>query len=436
MGIGAKRMNICVFGLWHQGLVTSACLAKLGHQVVGLDFDKGVVKGLQGGKTPLLEPGLNGLIAQQMQAGRLTFVHDAGEALRKAQVLWFAFDTPLDDKDAADIKFLEDNFKKIMAHLKDGMGVVVSSQAPVGFISNLEKKFVKQYPKKKCYFACLPENLRLGRAIDAFLHPDRIVVGVRGKESKEILSPLFSSITDRLEWMTIESAEMTKHAINSFLAASVCFINELASICERTGADVKEVERGLRTESRIGPQAYLKPGIAFSGGTLARDINFLVKLSGQYKLPSYLLRSIHHSNSFHEKWIERKCRQYLRGLKGKKIAILGLTYKPGTDTLRRSFAVDLAKLLDAKGAEVTGFDPAIKSLPKHLSGIIGFKKSIREAIINADALIIAVEWPEFLQCGEDIIRLMKNKTIIDPNGLLARLIEHQDLNYVSVAKRY
>jgi len=429
-------MNICVFGLWHLGLVTSACLAKLGHKVVGLDFDKEVVKGLQNVKVPIFEPGLNELISEQIKAGRLFFSCDAREALRKAQILWFAFDTPVDENDAADIRFLENNFKKIMPYLNDGTAIVVSSQVPAGFIGKTENEFVKQYPDKKCYFACSPENLKLGRALDAFLNPDRIIIGIRNQKSKERFFPLFSSITDRLEWMKIESAEMTKHAINSFLAVSVCFANEIACLCEQTGADAKEVERGLKTESRIGPKAYLSPGAAFCGGTLARDINFLIKLSGKYKLPAYLIKSINESNSFHKKWIERKCRQLLGDFKRKTIAILGLTYKPGTDTLRGSFSVELAKSFHAQGASVIGFDPVIKSIPKHLTKIIGLKHSLEETVPIADVVIIAVEWPEFLQLGGDRVDLMKNRLIIDPNGFIAKLVEHKGLNYISVGKKW
>jgi len=315
MDIGGAAMNVCVFGLWHLGLVTSACLAKIGHTVVGLDFDKDVVSGLQNGKTPLFEPGLNELISEQVQVGRISFTNKPAEALKKAQILWLAFDTPVNEKDVADILFLEDNFKKIKAYLNDGTRIVISSQAPVGFVSKIEKNFVKHYPNKKCYFACSPENLKLGRALDAFLNPDRIIIGVKNQESREAFFSLFSSITNRLEWMKIESAEMTKHAINSFLAISVCFANEIASLCEQVGADAKEVERGLKTESRIGPKAYLGPGVAFSGGTLARDINFLVKLSDKYKLPAYLIKAVNASNSFHKKWIERKCCEFLGSIR-------------------------------------------------------------------------------------------------------------------------
>ena len=434
MDIGEEIMNICVFGLWHLGLVTSACLAKLGHTVVGVDFDKKVVEGLQNGEAPLFEPGLNELILEQMQAGRLSFTCKPSEALRKAEIFWFALDTPVNENDVADILFLENNFKKNSLYFNNGIGIVVSSQAPVGFVNKIERNFIKQYSNKKCYFACSPENLKLGKALDAFLNPDRIIIGVKNQESKEVFSPLFTSITNRLEWMKIESAEMTKHAINSFLATSVCFTNEVASICEQVGAEAKEVERGLKTESRIGPKAYLSPGVAFSGGTLARDINFLVKLSEKYKLPSYLIKAVNNSNSFHKKWIEKKCRYFLGNFKNKTVAILGLTYKPGTNTLRRSLPVELARLFHARGARVVGFDPIIKSLPKGLSKILWLKNNAIEAMLNADVVIIATEWPEFLQFGEDEINLMRSKFIIDPNGFILKLVEREDLNYISVGK--
>lgn len=427
-------MNICVFGLWHLGSVYSACLAKLGHVVIGLDFDKEVVKSLQNGKAPLFEPGLNELIADNLHVKRLSFTCDAHKALKTAQVVWITFDTPVNDRDVADVLFVENSIIKIMPFLNDGCKVIISSQAPVGFVNNIEKYFAKNYPERKCYFACSPENLRLGKALDAFLDPDRIVIGIRDQKSKDVFLPLFSSITTRIEWMKTESAEMTKHAINSFLAISVCFANEIASICEHVGADAKDVERGLKTESRIGPKAYLGPGVAFSGGTLARDINFLAKLSKNYKLPSYLIKAVTDSNSFHKGWIERKCLQLLGNLSNKTIGVLGLTYKPGTDTLRRSFAVELAITLHRQGAMVNGFDPVIKSLPSKLSRVLALKHSIREAVIDADAVIIATEWPQFRQLDQDLINLLKNKITIDPTGFIAALIESNSKKYFSVGR--
>lgn len=427
-------MNICVFGLWHLGSVYSACLSKLGHVVVGLDFDKEVVKSLQSGKAPLSEPGLNELIIDNLDAKRLLFTCDANKALQTAQVVWVTFDTPVNDRDVADVSFIENNIRKVMPYFNNGIGLIVSSQVPVGFVSKIEKYFIRNYPGEKCYFACSPENLRLGTALDVFLNPDRLIVGVKDQNTKKFFLPLFSSITPKLEWMKTESAEVTKHAINSFLATSICFANEIASICEHVGADAKEVERGLKTERRIGPKAYLSPGKAFSGGTLARDINFLTIISDKYKLPSYIIKSVNVSNSFHKDWIERKCLQLLKNLNNRTIAILGLTYKPGTDTLRRSFALELAVNLHKKGAMINGFDPAIKSLPIKLAKIISLKQSIRDAIIDADAVIIASEWPEFRQLDRDLIDLLKDKVVIDPNCFIAKSINTEGIKYFSVGR--
>lgn len=427
-------MNICVFGLWHLGSVTSACLAKLGHTVVGLDLDKKVVKDLRNGKAPLFEPGLDELIADSIAAHRLSFTWNVPQALKTAQVVWVAMDTPVNDKDIADILFVEKRIRKIMPYLNSGTRVVISSQAPVGFVGKIEKIFEKKYPKKKCYFASSPENLRLGSALDVFLDPDRIVIGVRNERAKEAFLPLFSSITRKLEWMKTESAEMTKHAINSFLATSICFANEIASLCEQVGADAKEVERGLKSESRIGPKAYLGPGMAFSGGTLARDIDFLIKTSRSHKLPSYLIKAVNTSNSFHKNWILGKCRHLLGDLKKKNLAILGLTYKPGTDTLRRSPAIELAKRLRNEGARVQGYDPVVKRLPGTLSKVIRLKKSVREAVSDADLVIIATEWPEFREFDQETVRLMKSKFMIDPMGFAARLVGAESDKYFYVGK--
>jgi UDPglucose 6-dehydrogenase len=416
--------------------VYSACLAKLGHTVVGIDFDSEVVKSLRNGRATLFEPGLNELIVDNIQANRLSFTCDVEKALKTAEVVWITFDTPVNDRDVADVQFVEKNIKRIMPYLNDGVKVIVSSQTPVGFVSKIEKYFAQNYPKRKCYFACSPENLRLGKALDSFLNPDRIVVGIRNQESKEVFLPLFSSITTRLEWMKTESAEMTKHAINSFLAISICFANEIASICEQVGADAKEVELGLKSESRIGLKAYLRPGVPFSGGTLARDINFLTKISKKHKFPAYLIRSVKDSNSFHKQWVERKCVQLLGDLNNKTIAILGLTYRPGTDTLRRSFAVELAFSLHAQGAIVNGFDPAIKSLPANLSKTLLLKNSIREAVIDSEATIIATEWPEFLQLDQDLISLLRDKLVVDPNGFIATLMVPGSTTYFSVGRSF
>jgi UDPglucose 6-dehydrogenase len=236
--------------------------------------------------------------------------------------------------------------------------------------------------------------------------------------------------------MSPESAEMTKHAINGFLATSVTFMNELAAICERVGADAREVERGLRSESRIGPRAYLTPGTGFAGGTLARDIQFLTELGRREETPVDVIAAVLTSNDQHKGWAQRRLRNALGELRGKTVALLGLTYKPGTDTLRRSSAAELAQTLNDLGVRVTAFDPAVQALPAELREIIALKSSVAEALREADATVIATEWPEFRDIpASAFIEAMRSPVILDPKRFLeATLAEDARIQYVAVGR--
>ena len=271
-------MKVAVLGLWHLGSVTAACLAAAGHSVSAFDPAPGTVAALAAGRLPVAEPGLAELITRGIQLGALRFTSDLPAAVRDAEVVWITFDTPVDEDDVADVAFVERQVEAAFPYLAEGSVVLCSSQLPVGTIGRLEQAWLRAAGGRTVSFACSPENLRLGKAIDVFTNPDRIIVGVRDDRTRARVQALLQPITDRIEWMSVESAEMTKHAVNAFLATSVTFINELAALCERTGADAKEVERGLKTERRIGPHAYLSPGGAFAGGTLARDVTFLRSL--------------------------------------------------------------------------------------------------------------------------------------------------------------
>jgi len=427
-------MKICVFGLWHLGSVISAGLAESGHTVVGLDFDQEKIGNLRNARAPIAEPGLNELILENLQKKKLAFTCDPQSALADADVLWVAFDTPVDEQDNADPGYIEKNFETVSEFLTDQTKILISSQVPVGFTRHLARKFQDKYPGKKVFVAYSPENLRLGKSLKTFLEPDRIVIGTAPGE-QEVFRPVFLPVSDRLEWMSVESAEMTKHAINSFLATSICFANELATLCEYVGADAKEVERGLKTEERIGPKAYLTPGNAFSGGTLARDIRFLQKLGENNHLPVPLINAVLKSNDLHKTWIKRKCREALGDLKGKHISVLGLTYKPGTDTLRRSFSVEICTWLHNEGATVTAFDPAIHELPPELQKILLLSPDSTSAVKNADCLIIATEWPEFQKIKKDTLIHMQTKILIDPNGFVEKnLGTAQNIRYLTVGR--
>jgi len=250
-------MNVCVLGLWHLGTVTASCLASGGHRVTGLDFNESVIADLRNGNPPLFEPGLEDLVKKGIQEGALDFTTDPAQGPRDAQVIWVAYDTPVDDDDNADVDYVVECVSRLFPYLKPGQEVLISSQLPVGTSKRLEVLFARARPDAHVSFSYSPENLRLGKAISVFTQPDRVVIGLRSEKSRKVFTELLRPFTDHIEWMSVESAEMTKHALNAFLAASVTFINEIASVCEQVGADAKEVERGLKSESRIGRRLIL-----------------------------------------------------------------------------------------------------------------------------------------------------------------------------------
>ncbi len=426
-------MEVCVQGLWHLGSVTAACLASVGHDVIGLDTDQTTIDGLAQGRAPLFEPGLDALLQAGIASKKLRFSAAPADAVAGAAVLWVAFDTPVDDEDQADVEFVHTQIKGVLPLLAEGAVVLVSSQMPVGSIRKLEDFARLSLPNKRLGFACFPENLRLGKAIDVFLKPDRIVVGVRNPESRVTLERLLIPISDKIEWMSVESAEMTKHAINAFLATSVTFANEIAAICELVGADAKEVERGLKTEARIGPKAYLSPGGPFSGGTLARDIEFLGMASRAKNLVTPLLSSVRPSNDEHKNWVRRKLLAQFGKLNGVTVAIWGLTYKPGTDTLRRSLAVELCDWLLEQGASVHVHDPAVQHLPEPWVGRVFSHKLALGALAEADVLVVGTECPEFREKASELVSVAKpHLVVIDANRHLQAALASSGLKYVAV----
>ena len=426
-------MKVCVQGLWHLGPVTAACLASVGHDVAGLDFDKDTIQGLQLDKPPISEPGLAELIQKGREAGRLSFFTSPREALNGVELLWVTYDTPVNENDEADVDFVVEQLTLALPHLAVGTTVLISSQMPVGSIRRLESIAQKLCPTKSIGFAYSPENLRLGKALDVFLKPDRIVVGVRSSRDKERIDRLLRPITDRIEWMSVESAEMTKHAINAFLAISVVFANEIASICELVGADAKEVERGLKSESRIGPKAYLSPGAAFAGGTLARDIAFLNHVGEQKRLVTPLLSSVRPSNDEHKLWIKRKLQSLFPGFPRIKVAMWGLTYKPGTDTLRRSLAVELCNWLIKQGMEVCVHDPAVKQLPQEWSAKVIRSDDPLAALKGARVLVISTEWPQYKDIASDAVaNAAPGIVILDANRFLSSFASNARVRYVAV----
>ncbi len=404
-------MNVTVLGLWHLGSVTAACCAKY-FDVVGLDFDAVNVAKLNSGCAPLLEPGLDELIS----AGKasLFFTTDERIACPNADVLWLCYDTPVNDNDESDVEFVLGNLRRSLAHLKKDALVLISAQLPVGTCAKLEKEF------PQFHFACSPENLRLGKAIDAFEKAERVIVGIRNDEKKMLLQQLFLPFTNQTIFMRTESAEMVKHALNSFLALSITFINEVARLCEHTGADAKEVSLGLKSEARIGMKSYLGPGGPFAGGTLARDVVTLSKLALESGEKISVIPAIKQSNDLHRGWAFRRLQSRLGNLRGKQIAVLGLTYTANTDTLRRSAAVELCQQLLAAGAKVSAFDPAVKTLPSELNSV-SLAVDISGALTGVEAVAVCTEWSQFRQADwAKIVPQMHQPVFVDANRFLEK----------------
>ena len=405
-------MNVVVLGLWHLGCVTAACCAEH-FSVTGLDFDDALVASLREARAPLFEPGLDDLLRAGIGSSRLRFSNDpADDSLGTADVLWVCYDTPVDENDVADVPYVLDRLARCLPALRPGAVVLISSQIPAGTCRDLEAK----HPGVA--FACSPENLRLGKALDIFRRPERIVVGTRTHETRTALAPLFAPFCDDILWMRPESAEMTKHGINAWLALSVTFANEIARLCEAVGADAREVERGLRSEPRIGLKAYIRPGGAFAGGTLARDVVALTRLAKEFHDPAALFPAILAGNDAHKDWALQRLRTLLVPLAGATVAVLGLTYKPGTSTLRRSGAVELAAKLLAAGVAVRCYDPAVTELPPELSGAT-MCPTLEDALASADAAVVATEWPQ-IKAGDwpALVGGMRRGLVVDANGFL------------------
>jgi UDPglucose 6-dehydrogenase len=433
MGAGATHMRIAVAGLFHLGLVTAACLTQKGHDVIAFDPDKNLVADLHEGKLPIYEPGLKEALKQACVTNKLHFSNQLSD-LTQANLIWITFDTPVNHDDSADLTPVLQSITAMFPYLKNNTVVVVSSQLPAGTCQKIQDLYNKSYPDNSITLAYIPENLRLGKSLAIFTQPDRIVIGLDNLNHKPLLEHLLLEFTDNLIWMSVISAELTKHAINAFLALSVTYINEIANLCEALGANAHDVERGLKSEERIGPKAYLHPGEAIAGGTLMRDIQYLTTLAKNHQCDTSLISAVVASNHYHKQWSCRKLVNILKNLKNKKIAVLGLTYKAGTNTLRRSASLETCEWLHSQGCSIVAFDPVIKELPAEFAACMQISLAAKNALVDADAVIISTAWPQFKDlAADDFVHTLKQPFILDPSGFMQHLLAHDKrLHYFSV----
>ncbi len=428
-----KSKKIGVIGLWHLGSVLCASWAKLGFKVVGFDYDKECVNNLSKGIPPVFEPNLSETIKKFVEKGSLNFSNRLDD-LNKCDFIFLSYDTPVSENDSSDLTILEESVNDIKNIMKNNSILIVSSQSPAGYCSILRKILKDQNDSLELAYS--PENLRLGEAIECYLNPGRIILGIPNKNTEKKCLSLFKNITDNIITMNLESSEMVKHGINSFLANSVVFSNNLSDLCEKTGANIDDVVSGMKSDPRIGKKAYLSPGIGFSGGTLGRDLKVLEKINQDSLGLAPIFGFIHKTNIERKEIIKDKVLKILNDCNGKNIGILGLTYKPGTSTLRRSLPLEIVNLLIDEKVLVKVYDPKadyseLRDKPKFT-----IANNIEEVSVDSDILVLFTDWPEFQDCDWLQIKNLLNKAIIfdTKNFLNSTLLEEKGFKYYSLGK--
>ncbi len=426
--------KVCIVGLWHLGVVSAACLADWGYQVVGIDENQVRIANLQKNIPPLFEPGLEELISSGLSSNRLKFSNNVSSAVSKALFVWITYDTPVNENDELDLSPITDAVATVAPFLQKETVLMISSQVPVGTCEMLWQLVIQHNPKAEGGIAYIPENLRLGLAIERFQHPDMLVIGADSKKTGDRVDSLLSSICSSKMRVSIRTAEMVKHSINAFLATSISLANELAHIGRGLGVNCEEVAKAMQLDPRIGQKACIKPGMGFSGGTLARDLKTLQQLGKQTRKATDVIDSVLKVNSVQCQLLVESLRDLLN-LKQSTIGILGLTYTSQTSTLRRSQSLELIKCLEEAGCQVKAYDP--KANLSELEGRVNFEISsaIEKCVTDCDAIILMTEWPEFLQLNfQKLQTLMRSPILIDPKSFLSQKdLKTLGFKYISMA---
>jgi UDPglucose 6-dehydrogenase len=409
----AEREPIGVIGTGYVGLVTAAGFAELGNDVWCIDIDEAKIAGLKEGRIPIWEPGLEELV--QRHRGRLHFSTDLADALEHARLLFVAVGTPPTYSGDADLSAV----RAVVTAMppSDRHALVMKSTVPVGTGDNIKRTFAEEGKGGFRYVSC-PEFLKEGTAVKDFLEPDRVVVGDDGDWAGDAVVSLYEPLGAPLVRTDIRSAEMVKLASNAFLATKISFINEIANVCEETGADVVEVARGMGLDDRIGPK-FLQAGIGFGGSCFPKDVTALKQLAGNSGYHFQLLNSVIEVNELQKRRVIAKLHKHLGSLVGKEIALLGLAFKPNTDDMREASSLVLSARLNAAGARVRAYDPVAEAEARKLIQGVDFKSSAAEAVAGADAVVLVTEWPEFGDLDfAAVAGSMRGRLVVDGRNFL------------------
>lgn len=411
-------VKIAVLGLWHQGIVGAACLADMGFNVAAADPNVETISRLNTGRAPLFEPGLDDLLATGIETGQLTFTTSYTDAVREAPFVFVMFDTPVNERDESDLSGVFACIDAIAPELQRDATILVTAQVPVGTCDRLATIIAEKARGRDIAIAYMPENLRLGQAIERFRAPALPVIGTDEPAAFDRLLTVFGPLAEKWQHVSLRTGEMIKHALNAFLGVSICFANELGNICDAVGADGKRVGEILRLEPRVGTKAMLLPGLGFSGGTLARDMQTLRAFGDEHDLDTPLLDGAWEANAEQNRLVLRKLTQMLPALKGAHVAVLGLTYKADTSTLRRSAALEVIGDLVAAGAIVSTHDPrADREELKSYSGFSFFEDPL-DALDGVEALVLMTPWSDYKTLDfADVRSRMAGDYVLDTAGL-------------------
>lgn len=429
-------MNICIIGAGYVGLVTGACFSDLGHKVICVDNDKKKIEMLKKSKIPFYEKGLEDMVGRNVKEGRLSFSSSIKEGVKNSLIIFICVGTPPRQNGEADLSYIEHVAREVAKNLSSYRLIVEKSTVPVETGRWVEHT-IKLNLKKKIKFdvASNPEFLREGTAIEDFLHPNRIVIGVESNKAKKILLELYKKVDTEILVTDIKSAELIKHASNSFLATKISFINSLANICERTGGDITKVAYGLGLDHRIGKD-FLKSGVGYGGFCFPKDLGAFIHISGKLGYDFGILKAVRKVNEEQKALFIRKIEEALWIIKGKTIGVLGLSFKPNTDDMRFAPSIDIINSLKEHGAKIKAYDPQAVKNARSILKDVTFCKSPYDVAKNSDALAIVTEWHEFeVMDLARIKKLLKKPLIIDGRNIFdPRKMEKLGFKYVSIGR--
>ncbi|MFH1791059.1 MAG: UDP-glucose/GDP-mannose dehydrogenase family protein [Candidatus Omnitrophota bacterium] len=430
-------MNISIIGTGYVGLVTGACFADLGNNVVCIDNDRGKVKSLKKGNITIYEPGLEEMVKRNVKVGRIRFTDSMKEAINGSKVIFICVGTPPKEDGAPDLCYIENVSREIAGHIKDYRLIVEKSTVPVETGEKV-KEVIKSYKGGRFRFdvASNPEFLREGSAIDDFMKPDRIVIGAESATARELMAELYNPLKAPIVFTDIKGAEIIKHAANSFLATKISFINAVSMVCEKVGADIQEVALGIGLDKRIGT-GFLNAGIGYGGSCFPKDVDAFIHICGALGYDFGLLREVKRINDEQRSAVVRKAEHLLWNLKDKTIGVLGLSFKPNTDDIRSAPSIDIIAQFQAAGCRVKAYDPkAMEKAKKELNNVT-FCKSAYDAAKSSDCIVIATDWNEFKELDfKRIKKLLRQPVIVDGRNIYdPRKMKKMGFRYSGIGRK-